>query len=286
MKRLFVFVFIIPFISTAQQAVSADRQANKLSFRKGEVFEITSDIKNILTQEVMGKSVNITTTGQIIHSYEVKKHNDGNTTFTHKIKRIWVGITGMGEEKLIDTDKPETDAALQSYLKRSYEFTIDASGKIISASEKKSKAEEDVPPLLNKILGETIERIDIPQTGERIFLKVLPDKEIKRNDAWNDSITWNNTKQNVSYVVKNITDTEINIEYAGPVQVDINSEVSGQETTTNLNGDCTGQIIIDRKTGIIKRQTRVIQSNGNAVAMGQKIPLKSVTVSEMMIKSQ
>ncbi len=60
----------------------------------------------------------------------------------------------------------------------------------------------------------------------------------------------------------------------------------GRETTTTLNNTGTGNIVIDRATGIIMQKKIVTESGGTMEAMGGSTPVTSKTTLTIFVTPQ
>ena len=270
----------------------SQKVSGKLNFKKGQQIEIVTDTKSLVTQEAMGQTVEFKIDGSITHIYQVADANTKQATLGHKTKHIGLNMDGMGQTQSFDSDKKEDldgqmGGPVKEILNKSYEMTIDQSGKVISVKEDttQTKKQGDEADMVGNILSKLGSALDAPVAGEASFFKILPGKELKKSDTWLDSTEAPGGKEFIHYTLSDITPTEILLDYTSTSNSDIKSDMMGMEATTHMVNNSKGKITIDRASGILKNKTAETESNGTVDIMGQSIPIKTKTSLTINVKS-
>ena len=269
----------------------SQKVSGKLNLKKGQQIEITTETKSLVTQEAMGQTVEFKIDGSITHVYQVVDANAKQSTLNHNTKHIALNMDGMGQTQTFDSDKKEDldgqmGGPVKEILKKSYEMTIDQSGKVISVKEDttQTKKQADEADMVGNILSKLGSALDAPVAGEASFFKILPGKELKKGDTWLDSTEAPGGKEFIHYTLSDITPTGIVLDYTSNSNTDIKSDMMGMEATTHMVNNSKGKITIDRASGILKNKTAETESNGTVDIMGQSIPIKTKTNLTINVK--
>jgi uncharacterized protein DUF6263 len=273
----------------------SQKVAGKLNFKKGDKIEVSSITKSVISQEAMGQNIEFNVERNITEIYEILDVNADQSKVNHTIKRIALIIDGMGQTQSFDSDKKDTVegkavSPLQDALVKKYEATINRQGTITGVkniteeSSKPAEANADMIVNLLKMLGPTIQLPTQPVQGEASLFKIMPAKELGKNESWTDSTVNAEGKEITTYTLKDITATEILIDYTTQSSTSVKGEMMGMETTTNLNNKTKGTITIDKTSGIIKQKIGNTESNGTVEMMGQSIPLTAKSTTTINVK--
>jgi hypothetical protein len=263
--------------------------------KKGQKIEVSSTSKSLISQEAMGQKIEFNVERNITELFEIVDVKDNQSTLNHTIKRIALTIDGMGQTQSFDSDKKDTVegktvSPLQDALVKKYEATIDKLGTISTiknTTEVSSKAAEtgsDMIVNLLKMLGPTIQLPLQPVPGEATVFKILPAKDINKNESWSDSTITAEGKEFTTYTLKDITTTDILVDFTTQSTTSVKGDMMGMETTTNLVSKSKGNIIIDKSSGIIKQKTGNTESNGTVEMMGQSVPLAATSTTSINVK--
>jgi Family of unknown function (DUF6263) len=270
----------------------SQKVSGKLNFKKGQQIEITTDTKSLVTQEAMGQTVEFKIDGSITHVYQVADASGKQATLNHKTKHIGLNMDGMGQTQTFDSDKKEDldgqmGGPVKEILNKSYEMTIDQSGKVLNVKEDTmhTKKQGDEADMVGNILSKLGSALDAPVAGEASFFKILPAKELKKGDAWLDSTDAPGGKEYIHYKLADVTPSEILLDYTSNSNSDIKSDMMGMEATTHMVNNSKGKITINRVSGILKNKTAETESEGTVDIMGQSIPIKTKTNLTINVKS-
>jgi len=273
----------------------SQKVAGKLNLKKGQKIEVTSTTKSLISQEAMGQKIEFNVVRNITEFFEILDVNDNQSKLNHSIKRIALTMDGMGQTQSFDSDKKDTVdgkavSPLQDALTKKYEATIDKQGTITTiknTTDESSKAAEsgsDMIVNLLKMLGPTIQLPTQPVQGEATLFKILPAKDINKNESWTDSITTTDGKEVTTYTLKDITSADILVDYTSQSTTSVKGDMMGMETTTNLVSKTKGKIIIDKSSGILKQKIGNTESTGTVEMMGQSVPLTATSTTTINAK--
>ncbi len=124
----------------------------------------------------------------------------------------------------------------------------------------------------------------LPSGGEVNIFHVMPDREVGLGDSWTEvSDTESGAATTVS-TLSAITDSTLLIDFKTTVSYRLQSEVNGVAVSTNLTGVTTGQIVVDRATGLLRRKQMKVETNGSSEVMGTKLPISEKTEITVLVK--
>jgi hypothetical protein len=283
MKQLLFFAAIAISISGFSQKIN-----NKLNFQKGQKLEMTTLVNSVITQEVMGQSMEIKVNATITRSFDIEDVNAAGATIEHKVKRVQVNFEGMGQSQSFDSEKEadmksDMGKGFEKSLKNKYKMTVDQNGKVTSVKlddDNPNKAgKKDDADMMGSMLSQFSSGLEPPKIGDASDFRILPDRELGKGDTWTD--TTNNGKK--LYTVSDISDAGVVLNYTEDVDTKKKQEAMGMEISISTKDKSTGKVVLDRKTGLLKESTTTITSEGFAEMMGQSVPMttkvnKTVTV--------
>ncbi len=282
---LFCLFLSIHLISSGQKI------SGKLKLDQGQTLEVTMTLKTTVAQQAMGQAIDFNVDAAGTHSYRVTNTTEDNSTLHHQVQRITFTFDGMGQKRSFDS-KEEKDLngpfgkPVKDILEKKYDIIIDTTGKTLMAvPEKIQLAETDSRmAVVTSLLKDVLDLVQPPQKGKASFFKVLPDKEVSKGDTWTESEETGGEKSTAAYVVSDINDSTILIDFAENSITVTKAEMMGSETTTTMNNKSTGKIILDRITGIIKEKTITTDANGNTEVSFGTLPVTSKTTTVIIVK--
>jgi hypothetical protein len=262
----------------------SQRIDSKLVFRQGQTIGITMELKTTISQEAMGNAIDFTADASAMHSFKVTNATDDNSTLHHDVKKITFNFDGMGQKRSFNSEnKKDLDgffgAPVKDILSKTYDMIIDPAGKALLVKPEKitlAKTDDRLAIVLN-LLKDVTGIVYPPKKNEASFFKVLPDAGTALNETWTESGLDSNGKFSTVYTLSAITDSTIIVDLKGSSSIITKAEMMGMQTSTTMNNDYTGKIILDKTTGIIKEKTITTVSNGSTEAMGGTMPVTSKT---------
>ena len=284
-KKIKMKKFFLLFALAAGISGIAQKSNGKLSFPKGQKLEMTAQTKAVITQEVMGQSMDMNVNSTIVRSFDIEDVTNGTAKIEHKIKKLQFAFDAMGQAQSFDSEKPEDmkselGKSLEKSIKNKYSMSVDESGTILNVkaddqnpnSTTSEKADNDV---MSNMMGQFAEGLEVPKTGDIISLKVANAGQFAKGQSWTDSLSGEESGT-VKYTIANVNAAEVLIDYVSEGVTRKKQEVGGgMEVDVNLINKTTGTITLDKKSGLLKQRTVDSEGSGTMEVMGQKIPMKS-----------
>ncbi|MBL0357027.1 MAG: hypothetical protein IPP72_09130 [Chitinophagaceae bacterium] len=294
LKKLFTVVFCAAIFSscskhTGKQITGANTPVNKgVSLNKGQKLQIDNSVKTVSTMEVMGQSMEINADVLTTHQLEVKDKKEKSYIISSTITKMNLNSSAMGQTMNYDSDKKEdNDSEMGKMMKDQInvpkEVELSDVGKVINIKKDSAKA---APALDNPIMG-MISNMGGGQdesTGINQTFQVLT-PGTKAGDTWNDSTVADGVKTYITYTVKGIEGNDATITLSGNQVINKTIDNQGMEANVVLESKLSGEILVDKSTGIVKQRTLILDGTGSADAMGQSIPVTTKVTSSSVVKS-
>ena len=258
--------------------IAASAQANaQVKLNKGQKINVTSTMTQEI--EVMGMTMtNNTNSSSLI---EVKDASDKSYAAVYKLNKLSVKADAMGQEQSYDSEKPadkdsEMGKTFSDKIGVEVKVNIDkktgmATAEKVDSPEKKEDSAEDPMAGMMEMLG--AKDNEIATTQSAIFL--IP-AGIKVGDSWSDSAGSNEKiKSTTTYTLKSIAGNEATISVFSKKEGTQDVEAQGMQMSINISAKTEGEILVDTKTSLTKKTTRVADITGNMDMMGQSMPLAS-----------
>lgn len=286
-KFLFIASFALSLTAFSQKI------SNKLTFQKGQKLEMITETKKTSTMELMGQPMESKLTSTMTESFDVEAANADSATMEHKVKHLVFTLEGRGQTQNFDSEK-ESDRKgdigkmLDKGLKNKYTTTINSSGNIMSVktaddnvNANQNGQEEAMAGLLSSQLGLNL---GLPKSGSASPFKILPANEVAPGDTWVDTADNNGIKRSTTYKVNKVTASDVVIDYAEEVTINSTQQIMGVDATINSTDKTTGQITLDKNTGLLKQKTANIESKGVMEGQGMTIPSTGKTTVTITVK--
>ncbi len=276
MKKIFFLVAIVTTLNVYAQNSAA------LVFPKGQKLEMTAQTKAVITQQIMGQSMDMNVNSTIVRSFDIEEVTNGTARIEHKIKKLQFDFDAMGQAQTFDSDKPEDlksdiGKSLEKSIKNKYSMSVDPTGKIVSvkADDDNPNKEADGQDMMANVMNQFAEGLQVPKTGDVISLKVATAGNFAQGKTWTDSLSGEESGT-VKYTVSNVSANEVLINYVSEGVTKKKQDVGGgMEMDVNLTNKTTGTITLDKKSGLLKQRTVDSEGSGTMQVMGQSIPMKS-----------
>lgn len=264
---------------------------NKTGFQKGQKLEMTTEIKKTSAMEIMGQSMESTVNSTMTTIYDVKDVTPSGSVVEHKVKRLVFSADAMGKSQTFDSEKEgdmngEMGKILGKSIKNKYTLTLDPAGKVTAVKLDDDNPNDEEAAMMAEIISSQLGLpISIPKTGTSTELYTLPSRQLKKGDTWTDSSSMDGKKSRTVYTVNNMTDADVVLDYTEDTDIDATMNIMGTEANVTSKNKATGQLTIDRKTGILRQKTATIDTDGTIEAQGQSIPNKDKTTVTITVKS-
>jgi len=255
--------------------------------------------------EVNDKTIETGNRSEIGIVYEIVKDTSNNLLIKLTYNKIYIVLqkTDM-EDEIIDADK---DAAQRTTVEQllstikgsSILLTINAAGDIISSTGSKEitdkiigglsdgdvKMKQLVQQLLSKFTGE-----GFIQDNLKEGFKLFPDSAVNVGDTWNKKTSQSadiSFESLTKYALTSLEDNIAYIETVGQISSGKNttSNIMGQQVTTNLNGEQTGNFKTDISTGMLQSGKTDISIKGTIQVSGREVPV-TLKIKKEIVLSQ
>lgn len=278
MKIFFAFLFLF-----SASVAFGQKATNKLTFAKGQTLEVLTNI-DISAESMMGPTSGTVT---IADTYTVSDASPESYTLQKVPKQVKMNFTVGSQQMKVDSDKPEEMNSLlaqpvKEIMSRKPEFTVDASGKITSVKMIEAEKKEGTS---GNMMGLMLPGMDMasaqPQAGNPSIFQVLPEHEVGIGDTWTDSLSTEDNKNRTTYKVKNITDSEIILDFTSEGTTTTTKEAMGMKVAVDAANKATGTILLDKTTGIIKQKasTNTTETRMNMGGQEMSTTVKTTAVT-------
>ncbi len=278
MKQLLLLVCMVVSGITA-----FSQSSNKLNFPKGQKLEMVAQTKAVVTQEVMGQSMEVNINSIINRSFDIEDVKSGTATIEHKIKRVQFDFDAMGQKQAFDSEKEEDmkgdmGKSMEKNIKNKYTLTVDPAGTIVSVKaddDNTNKTTEKSTDMMGNMMAQFAEGLELPKTGDLFPLQVKAKGALAKGQTWTDSLQGAEAGA-ITYTVDNVTSSDILIDYTSEANAKRKQDVgNGMTMDIDIKNKMTGKITLDKKTGLMKQKTVESNGTGTMEVMGQIIPMKT-----------
>lgn len=265
-------------------SVTAQKVTAPLNFQQGDSIVVMADIKQVVAQEAMGQAIDFHTNGSAVHFYKVSNSTDDNATLHHKVNRLKFDFDGMGQKRTFDSDNTKDmngqfSKPIKDVLSKEFDLIVDRNGKTLLVRPEKVALEQPDPrfAIIANMLKDLVSVIYPPQKGGSSFFSVLPAEGAAVGESWQETFKTENESGITTYKLSAVTDTTIAVDFKTVSSSTTTAEMMGMQTNTTMKSNITGQIIIDKASGIIRQKTSNIEANGATEAMGTSMPINAKT---------
>jgi len=245
--------------------------------KKGQKFMQETSGNVLITQNMMGQSMESKIDMKVANTIEVKDVKDTSYSLSNTIIKMKMDMSAMGQDMNYDSEKQDNDSSISKgmnkVLNHPKNLDVSKTGKLISSTEDDSTSESgaDIMAGLQYMLGNSDAFLLIPKA--------------KVGYSWSDSTNRDGTKSNTIYTIKELNGNDATVTLKGNVQSSQKTETQNMEVTNNSTGTFSGDMVIDIKTGIVKQRNTTIETTGTVEVMGQQIPMSTKVTSQTTIKS-
>ena len=287
MKKILLFAFVSFTTHSFAQQVSG-----KIVFPKGQKLEAVTQIQKNASMDVMGQAMESDVSATLTESFDIEDANANGATIEYKVKHLVFKANSMGNEQAFDSEKEEdlkgeTGKMLEKSIKNKYTMKLDANGKVTEV-----KVDDDNPngtktaanPMEGIIAMQLGINFGVPKVGDATLFHVLPNKTLSAGDTWIDSASANGVNRNAQYKVSSITATDIVVDFTETVSMNMTQDLMGTEATIKTEDKATGQITLDKNSGLLKQKTATVETSGTIDAQGMSIPTTGKTTITITVK--
>jgi hypothetical protein len=276
----------------SSETVDADDPAYhlRLNLAKGSTYHYAVEYETNTDLEVAGKKINILNQSEVGVTYEIDKDSAGNFLFQVHYDRIHIRTkTGDKETEYTVPSSDGTADPMEKMLATlktaNIVATITPAGKVTSVTGYQGLSEKMLAGInadaqsrqmaqaqLDKVIGEGILKKNLDQ-----LFNLYPDAAIHVGDSWKTDVTQKGEIPlfvQLTNKLKDIDDDIASIKSKGEVSSDkANANIMGQQVTSTLKGQQTGESEVEIKTGLLLNSKTQTDVQGTLQMMGQEIPI-------------
>ena len=266
MKKLILSTLLLLGVMTS--VFAQEKYDLRLNLKKGQTFTYQVTANNPMTISMMGQQVELKQAQTINYTYKVLDIKDGNYLMEINIDRMQVFSSSMGRQEMnIDTDseaKDEMTNQLRKMVNQKVTQWVDAKLKPLGEPE-----------------GEAVD--DLVKKGV-ITMAMVPAFFPAEPIAQGESFTVNSplfsgedasTKYEGVVTLVAVSDTDYTFRANGKTTATVEGLV--------IEGNAIDNIILDRKTGMIKNTFGTVSLRGNGNVQGAQTEISSNTITSVRL---
>lgn len=260
MKRILLFSLVLS---------TSGLFAQELKLEAGK--KITSTTTNVLNMD-MGMAGQMNIEGNSTSLIEITGSDAKNYNAKTSVIKMKMSQEGMGQNVTFDSDKKEDRESeagkeMSKLLDVPAVVTIDKStGKVIEPNKKEIVADDSNP--MASLMGNS----NSAEAATAAAFFYIPNGK-KIGDKWSDSLSEAGMKGLKNFELKSIVDNIATIAITTKSKGTISKEAQGMQFEMTMEGAGSGEILVDTKTFLVKKNTLSNDVNGTLDMMGQSIPL-------------
>jgi hypothetical protein len=293
MKRLFIQLNVAIFLLSvfSFRSLGADRYTLEFKLEKGKICKQRTVSDFNMTMNAMGQEMKVNVKSEICMHYEVTGQNNDVYDIQVAYQKIKTNMSSL-VSFIIDSDFPENSSdknvgeVFQSLIGIPIDIQLTKEGKVISVKGTNRLAEK-----LDAITNEQFRQMFGQQFSEKAIQTSLeqlspyfPAKPVAVDESWDVTININSGGFDITNAMK-LTLTEVNdkvatLECTGTLTTPeggVALQIQGMKANVSTNGELSGTIRIDMKTGWIVRSEITTNLMQNIEVMGQTLPQKIET---------
>lgn len=266
----------------------------ELSFKPvaGKVYNYTITTDQTSNQQLMGKSIATKQHMEMYATYTITKADGDDKELTVVYNRIVSKQSAMDKEINIDTDNPDTTnnvAKLQAGMfnalkgqafsvvlsKEGIVKEVKGFGAIIDKMSNQMNGDDKTRETFTKTMKAMMGEDFIKSMFTQAF-KIFPDKKVSAGNTWNTKMELKSIfglKLDNTYTLKSFDDKKANLELQANINTDGDVDLMGMKVNADLKGTATGNMELERNTGMVTNSTIHQIIKGDMKMMGMQIPM-------------
>ena len=265
MKKLILSTLLLLGVMTS--VFAQERYDLRLNLEKGQTFTYQVTANNPMTISMMGQQMEMKQTQTVTYTYKVLDVKDGNYLMEININRVQASSSSMGQEMNIDTDseaKDEMTNQIRKMVNQKVTQWVDAKLKPLGEPE-----------------GEAVD--DLVKKGV-ISMAMVPAFFPAEPIAQGESFTVNSplfsgedasTKYEGVVTLVAVSDTDYTFRANGKTTASMEGLV--------IEGNGIDNIVLDRKTGMIKNTFGTVALKGSGNVQGTQAEIASNTITSIRL---
>ncbi|WP_308549265.1 hypothetical protein [uncultured Porphyromonas sp.] len=265
MKKFILHTLLLLGVMTS--VFAQEKYDIRLNLKKGQTFTYQLTLNNPMIISMMGQQMEVKQTQTITYTYRVLDVKDGNYLMENNLDRLQASFSSMGEEENLDTDsdaKDEATSLLRKMVNTKTTQWVDAKFKPLGEPE-------------GELVDDLFEMGDLSML---MFPSFFPAEPI----AQGESFTVNSPL---------FSGEDASTKYEGVVTLvavsdtDYTFRANGKTTTTIegmvVEGNAIDNIVLDRKTGMIKNTFSTMALKGTGSIQGAQTEISANTITSVRL---
>ena len=261
MKKFILHTLLLLGVMTS--VFAQEKYDIRLNLEKGQTFTYQMTINNPMTISMMGQQMEIKQNQTITYTCKVLDVKDGNYLMEINIDRVQVSSSSMGQEMNVDTDsdaKDEITTQTRKMVNTKITQWVDAKFKPLGEPE-----------------GELVD--DLVKKGilsMSMFPSFFPAEPIAQGESFTvNSPLFSGENADTQYegvvTLVAVSDTDYTLRANGKTTTSVEGLVIG--------GNAINNIVLDRKTGMIKNTfgTMALKGSGNVQGVQAEVASNAIT---------
>lgn len=250
-------------------AASGDKVLLQLSPESGKTY--TNNMDMLSEVKVMGMAVS--TKMAMDFDMTASEVTDAESKFDVRYNRVYMSNESMMGKMEYDSDKPEEATGMMAEMMKetfgglmeaNVTMVMDKQGRTLSIS-----GLDDVSSAGSMGMGGS------PADMQEQFgssMAIFPKKSVGKGDSWSEVIEQTKSSPvviDITYTVKEIRDNEVVLDVIGKISKNDSEEVPAEvrNAISTISGDMTGDMVVDRNTGMTK-SSNLVQNMKMGVSQG------------------
>ncbi|HNP54967.1 MAG TPA: DUF6263 family protein, partial [Ferruginibacter sp.] len=268
MKALLIgsIVFLLPLANQAQPNA-------RIELNTGKTITIHSLAQ---TNTVVMMGLEIKSDVQTLSTIEVLEAGKDQLVLRHKLNRLQMNGSGMGQDFNYDSDKAQDRDSQIGQTIPSDLFNPDTilinrnSGLIISNSSNIKRTEgNSANPLENMMPN--MDNGQLSGMATQAFYLLPANK--KEGDQWMDSTINKETKTVTTYTLQSLTGDSATVAVKEVKTISGDVDANGMTITMNMTNTSTGIIVVHVNSGLVGRRETKSEVSGSMDTAGQSMPI-------------
>lgn len=265
MKKLILSTLLLLGVMTS--VFAQEKYDLRLNLKKGQTFTYQVTANNPMTISMMGQQMEMKQTQTITYTYKVQDIKDGNYLMEINIDRMQVSTSSMGQEMNLDTDsdaKDEGTSQLRKIVNQKVTQWVDAKLKPLGEPEGEAVDDQVKKAVLSMAMVSAFFPAEPIAQGESFTVN---SPLFSGEDA--------STKYEGVVTLVAVSDTDYTFRANGKTTANFEGLV--------IEGNGIDNIVLDRKTGMIKNTFGTVSLRGSGNVQGAQTEISSNTITSIRL---
>ena len=265
MKKLILSTLLLLGVMTS--VFAQEKYDLRLNLKKGQTFTYQVTANNPMTISMMGQQMEIKQAQTVTYTYKVLDVKDGNYLMEINIDRVQISSSSMGQEMNVDTDseaKDETSTQLRKIVNQKITQWVDAKFQPLGEPEGEAVDDQVKKGVLSMAMAPAFFPAEPIAQGESFTVN---SPLFTGEDA--------STKYEGVVTLVAVSDTDYTFRANGKTTATVEGLV--------IEGNGIDNIVLDRKTGMIKNTFGTVALKGSGNVQGTQAELSSNTITSIRL---